>query len=181
MDTHQAQSLLPDYSADNLDAPTAAQVRRFLAECPDCKREWEAMQSTLLTVSALSQPVPTPAQSSAMWSKCAEKLHASIEAERLAAQRPAWRQWLGVQPRWGWAALGGAVAVLGSVWLMGPQNAPVSPADNSNPGQLVAFQQPPAMASTLVNHHSAMAFDPFTDHVGSTLVSYSATAPESSR
>jgi hypothetical protein len=115
-----------------------------------------------------------------MWQCCAEKLYEKREAERLARQNPGLWSWMRVQPRWGWAALGGAVAVLGSVWLMTPNptndGAPTLATADAT-GQLVMFREPPRAASGMVNHHAGMAMDPFTDHVGSTLVSYSATAP----
>jgi hypothetical protein len=65
---------------------------------------------------------------------------------------------------------------------MTPQNDAPAPSWAANeagtPAQFIRFDRPPAAASPLINHHSAMAFDPFADHVGSTLVSYSATASE---
>jgi hypothetical protein len=86
---------------------------------------------------------------------------------------------MSTQPRWGWAALAGSVAVLAAVWFSTPQNN-ASPtnlaADNLPEGTLIRFERPPSAASPFINHHSAMAFDPFADHVGSTLVSHSATA-----
>lgn len=181
MDSRQAQSLLPELCSGCLDAEREAAVRAMIEECPDCQREWHLIQSTLLLVSTTSQPLLTPEQSQRMWQQCSEKLHARIEKERLAKQNPTLWSWIKLQPRWGWAALGGAVAVLGSVWLMAPDTpdtntAPTYAAAGAN-SELVMFRRPSGAASGLVNHHAGMAFDPFTDHVGSNLVSYSATAP----
>jgi hypothetical protein len=109
------------------------------------------------------------------------------EKKRLEAQRPAlWRsplgQWMSTQPKWGWAALGGSLAVLGAVWFLTPQNN-TAPSNfggaNMSEGTFIRFERPPSAASPFINHHSAMAFDPFADHVGSTLVSYSATSSQS--
>lgn len=103
--------------------------------------------------------------------------------------------WAALQPRWGWAAVGGALVVLGSVWWFTPEPAAPTPPkgvlvlrslpapgqESAETGRLVSFEPPPPLASPLINHHAAMSFDPFTDHVGSTLVSYSATAPQPNR
>lgn len=187
MNSQEAQSLLPDLCTGCLDAKTEKMVREWLEKCPDCQAEWHSLHSTLFVLSTSTQPLLSEEQSRQMWQRCAEQLYDRIEADRVAQQRSSgWLGWFQMQPRWGWAALGGAVAVLGGVWFLAPQNAPgewndaprtaaVSAADTAG---FVSFRRPPREASTLVNHHSAMSIDPFTDHVGTTLVSYSASAPQ---
>ena len=56
-------------------------------------------------------------------------------------------------------------AVTQSGWGILPQ---------SSNARRVEFTVPPAMASSAVDYHAAMSFDPFVDHVGSGLVSSSA-------
>lgn len=180
-DSRQAQALLPDFSAGCLDADCEAAVREWLEKCPECRSEWQSIQATMQLLSSTDHAPLTEEQSRRMWHCCREQIFEKTEANRLAAQNPAFWNWFKTQPRWGWAALGGAVAILGSV-LLSPENAQ----EQSQPQfvvsvptvepQLKLFRRPSPVASEMVNHHAAMAFDPFTDHVGSTLVSYSATA-----
>jgi hypothetical protein len=83
--------------------------------------------------------------------------------------------------------------VFGAVWFLAPGDATGS---NDSAGREVVtpetelvmfpspqsgetFSNPPAGAAALVNHHTGMTVDPFTDYVGNTMVSYSATAPVS--
>lgn len=180
-DTKAAQALLPDFSAGCLDADCEAAVKEWLEKCPECRQEWKSIQATMHALSATPPVDLTDEDSRLMWQSCREQLFDQIESNRLAAQNPSIWNWFTAQPRWGWAALGGAVAILGSV-LLSPDagQEPTRPqlaATTAQPVDLVMFRRtPPPVASELVNHHTAMAFDPFTDHVGSTLVSYSATA-----
>lgn len=186
MDCRDVESQLAILSAEDLSESAAATLREHLMRCTECEKEWQMFQATMLMLSTTSQPIVTAEVSEKLWQCCSDKLHERIEQQRLAAQRPAWWNWARTQPRWGWAALGGAVAVFGGVWLYGPQESQPSqdvavaqlPAgDQATPGTLVNFQTPPDTASTMVNNHTAMTFDPFIDHVASNLVSYSATAP----
>ena len=182
MDCRHAISQIAALSADDLPASSIAELRAHLAECLGCREEWELFQSTRLVVSTVSQPVPTAECTERMWQACFQEVHVRIEQQRLkeqgAEQRPRMLNWLMLQPRWGWVALGGAVVVLGGVWLLPAQD--VQGPDGRIPDKRpdVRFTLPPEGTSPLVNHHAATMFDPFTDHVGSTLVSYSATAPQ---
>lgn len=186
MDRREALSKLPELSAGCLDAPTESAVHRWVDECPHCKAEWASLQSFLGALEAVPPVQPTPAQSRQMWSNCSQALFDKIEAERLKQQpqKPPLWSWARSQPRWGWAMLGGAVAVLGVAILSpdsAPDSAPVSVASTqrgaSDPGELQSFGRPPSYAATLVDHHAQMAMDPFSDRVGSSLVSYSASLP----
>jgi len=177
--SRQAQALLPDFSAGCLDADCEAAVREWLDKCPECRGEWQSIQGTMQLLSSAPHAPLSEEASRRMWHCCREQIFEKTEANRLAAQNPSFWNWFKAQPSWGWAALGGAVAILGSV-LLTPE------ASQDQPQLKIAtvapeprmLRQPSRVASELVNHHSGMAIDPFTDHVGSTLVSYSATASQ---
>lgn len=190
MDCQKAKSLLAALSADDLTANDVSTLEAHFALCPECEHEWFVFQNTLFVVSTAPQPLPTPGQSQVMWQACSQQIHLRIEERRLASRRPGLFSWAARQPRLGWVALGGAFAVLGGVWLFGPSEAPSTSASLSmasletlnssgadDLGPLIAMSRPPRNAASLVNHHAAMAFDPFTDHVGSSLISYAATSP----
>lgn len=170
------------FSVDNLPEAGALSVREHLEACPQCRQEWQIFEHTLFVVSSSTQPLPAPQTSIAMWQRCSEHIFQQVESERLRThqQSSGFFSWFARQPKWSWATFAGAVAVLGAAWLFAPQEeAPAVVELPNDPGALVMFQQPPAAAVGLVNHHSAMAADPFTDNVGSTLVSHSATSVSS--
>ncbi|HEX8463773.1 MAG TPA: hypothetical protein VF627_04075 [Abditibacterium sp.] len=94
-----------------------------------------------------------------------------------------------LRPSWGLALAGASALVLAASLLASPaaepaagsrtaQAAPV-PAlpPMSQPGRFVAFQTPPRATTGLIDYHSSMAFEPFSDHVAPTLVSHTATQP----
>jgi anti-sigma factor RsiW len=181
MDCRQAQSFLADLSVEHLPPASATELHSHLAQCPQCQDEWQRFQAMLLTLSTGTQSLPTQQQSQEMWSACLNKWTEQVERQRTTkegvtqqttAQRPSLWNWMRHQPRWGWAALGGAMAVFGGTWVLAPHD---EPGPEPEPMTVIRFQTPPSTRASLVNHHSAMAFDPFSDHVGSTLVSYSAT------
>ncbi|MBV9864969.1 MAG: hypothetical protein JO316_06440 [Abitibacteriaceae bacterium] len=201
MDCRQIESLLAKLSADDLPASKASAIWEHLTKCPECEQEWRLFQTTLTLLSSGPQPLITVEQSQVIWRNCSEKIHDKIEKERLAAQQPAFFSWMRSQPRWGWAALGGAMLVLGGVWWLTPQDAqetlndqlnshmaqvfpgqpndlpaaaPLASLGQPSPGPLITFQRPPANASAMVNNHTIMAFDPFVDHVGTAIVSHEA-------
>jgi hypothetical protein len=179
MDCREVKKGLADLSAEALPSVTCEELRRHLQECPPCAREWELLQHSLFTVSTTPQQLLSAEQSRLIWERCARHIEDKIERERLAAQRPAWWQWAR-NPVVGWASLGGALAVLGGVWLLAPSSQnpapPVVALNTEAPRtEWISFNTPPREASPFINHHTAMAFDPFSDHVGVTLVSDSAT------
>ncbi len=227
MNCHRVQSQLAALSAGQLAPGECSVLEAHCAVCPACRREREAFQNTLLLLSSLTQPLPSSDCSTQMWRACAQRIFVRVEEarearresrtaperrapERTAPERTApdtkplsfWDAalgWARQQPRWGWVALGGAVAVFGSVWWLAPSGMPAgvveTPADggplvliaaprrpavsfegaaqNQNTAR-VRFALPPATASAAVNYHAAMSFDPFVDHVASGLVSSSA-------
>jgi hypothetical protein len=181
---------IADLSADDVAASSAQTMLDHLESCPQCQREWSIFEHTLFVVSTTSQPLPAPQASDAMWQGCCDHIFNKVETQR--GKGPSLYRWAARQPRWGWVSLGGALAILGATWVLAPHEdtldvlangvpsqvvAVNSQAGLGSPGPLITFERPPAGASGLVNHHSAMATDPLADNVGSTMVSYSATAP----
>jgi hypothetical protein len=204
MNCNRVQSQLAALSAAELPSAECAALEAHCAACPPCRQEWEALQNTLLLLSTLSQPLPSKDVSAHIWSVCSEQWYVRVE-ERRTAPASFWDatlNWARMQPRWGWAALGGAIIIFGSVWMTSPNgtnNGPATmaeaPADGGpvlvlGPSQdapntlnsaRVHFSPPPATAAAAVNYHSQMSFDPFVDHVGSSLVSSSAAPGAPSR
>jgi len=160
--------------------PALREIEEHLALCPPCRQEWQVFQQTLFVLSTTSQHLPSAECSRAMWEACSRGIYDKIETQRIATQSSgaiSWSlgSWMKSQPAWGWVTLGGAVAVFGAVWFMAPQND-VTVQPNTTYALVADGDRPPQVASPFINHHSAMAFDAFNDHVGSTLVSYSATS-----
>ena len=196
MNCHRVQSQLAALSAGQLAPGECAALEEHCAACPACRREWEAFQDTLLLLSSLSQPLPSADCSTQMWRACAEEIFVRVEEVRTKSGKTpssfwdATLGWARQQPRWGWVALGGAVAIFGSVWWLAPNGTPATVAEApADGGPLVLIAAPrntaqsatrapfaslPATASAAVNYHAAMSFDPFVDHVASSLVSSSA-------
>jgi anti-sigma factor RsiW len=169
MDCRQALTELSDLSADGLSSSHAQELMQHLSACPECETEWQAFQTTLFRLSSAPQALPSQEQSRQIWAACLEEISRDVERKRAP------KGLFGLAPRWSWAALAGAAAVFGGVLLLAPQaeTATNSPA----PTRIVRFENPPEPMTALVNHHAGMSFDAFNDHVGSTLVSYRATAP----
>ena len=205
MNCNRVQSQLAALSAAELPSAECAALEAHCAACPVCRREWEALQSTLLLLSTLSQPLPSKDVSTQIWGVCSEQWYVRVE-ERRTAPASFWDStlsWARTQPRWGWAALGGAIVIFGSVLMMSPlgddgaatmaeapaDGGPVlvlgQPQNAQNNADVtrvrVHFSPPPATAAAAVNYNSQMSFDPFVDHVGSSLVSSSATPGAPSR
>ena len=86
-------------------------------------------------------------------------------------------------PRLGYVVAGAAALALGAAYLApAPQSAaprlvqtPALPP--MTPLNLVSFRTPPRATTGMIDYHSAMAFEPFSDHVAPTLVSTTATQP----
>jgi hypothetical protein len=178
-------------SADDISATSAAAIHDHLLACPQCQGEWVLFERTLIVLSTSTQPLPSAQASEQMWQSCADHVFKKVENRR-TARRSGLLGWMTQQPRWSWASLFVALTILGAAWLFAPHdeafnvltdgvNTVWRNSDTSHagfgPGALVTFQRPPAATSGLINHHSAMAADPFADNVGSTLASYSATSP----
>ena len=209
MNCNECQEKLADLSAETLADDQSIAMSAHFKECAHCYGEWAIFERTLFVVSTTSQNLPSPLASEQMWHRCAEHIFQKVEAERAnsssiesreysrpemsEAQSAGWRGWLTRQPRWSWASLAGAFAVFGAVWFLAPGDATVASDAAGREAiapetELVMFPSPvpghtltapPSSAASLVNHHSGMTVDPFTDYVGNTMVSYSATEPTS--
>lgn len=194
MNCQHVQSQFAALSAGELPSAEGATLKSHCIGCVPCRREWEDFQNTLLLLSTLSQPLPSNESSREMWSVCAEEIFQRIEKRRVAplSFRERTLGWMQRQPRWGWAALGAATAIFGSVWMLTPNDEPQNGAlqagldggpimrigaPRATPNEFgslpvrVRFEPAPAGISGAVNYHAAMSFDPFVDYVGSSLVS----------
>jgi hypothetical protein len=178
---------LADLSAGILNAQGTQAVQFHLEQCGHCSQEWVVFERTLFLVSTTQQVLPSPLASEQMWHQCMEHIFEKVEAERLQASPvnvPAgqgWRGWVVRQPRWSWAGLAGAFALFGAVWFMAPHGDAAYNDAFPPEGQLVALQNPPAVAAGLINHHAVTTVDPFNDYAGKTLVSYSVAPPARTR
>jgi hypothetical protein len=180
MDRREALKMLPELSAGCLDAKTEAAVRRWVDECPDCRVEWQGLETLAQTLSSLPEANLSPEASQRMWARCCDAIYDKVESQRLSQQNPSLWSWMKSQPRWGWAMLGGAAVVLGTAMLApeGPNEPQPVVASFTAPAgnDLEMFNRPPSYAASMVDHHAQMAADPFNDRVGSSLVSYSASS-----
>lgn len=181
MDCREILNCMGDLSADCLPcAKTCEEVKAHLEKCQSCEEEWRRYEQMMLMISAMPQPISTRVQGQAMWSVCLEKIIEDVEQNRgrSSSASPFWN-FLASQPNWGWAALGSAVLVFGGVWMYAPKADTLGSEtpEDVHSAEVIMFQNPPAGANSFINRHAAMSFDGFNDHVGSTLVSYSATAP----
>jgi hypothetical protein len=203
MDCRKAQSHFALWSIEESDLECCEELKQHLQQCPPCAREWNQFRQTLFVVSTATQTLPDSHCSHAMWGACLQQIMNKTEQERLAGKTAPgrdtrltdgviaesagasntsgisfWQRWFGNQPTWGWAALGGAAIVFGAVWFGAGapnQNVSTQPAQTPLPTSYVRFERPPVGASPFINHHTAMGFDPFNDHVGTTMVSNGAT------
>lgn len=140
MNCEKVKSKLSALSADTLSSNEASFMLAHFAECRSCEQEWTKYQQMLFLVSSVSQPLPHTRQSEQMWAHCKRHL---IEQEindkytspvRRQAAKRAWHDssnpllgWLNAQPRWSWAAFGGAVAALVAAWVISsPTQQPTS-------------------------------------------------------
>jgi hypothetical protein len=113
-----------------------------------------------------------------------------LEGERRRSNRsqngnPGWLQGLSraFAPRFGYALAGTAALVLVASLFFSPAVAPAPqvvaalPAVPSLLTKRAAFATPPHATTGMLDYHAATSFEPFSDQVGPTLVSYTATQP----
>lgn len=171
MDCRQALTQLADHSATALSEAQTQVLIEHLRTCPECDEEWKAFQGTLIHLSAGPQALPTAEQSRRIWAACLEQISQDTERKRVASK-------FRFAPNWSWAALGGAAAIFGGVWLLAPRAATTGrPPTALASTQFDHYEAPPEPMTALVDHHAAMSFDAFNDHTGSTLISYRSTEP----
>lgn len=186
MNCRQVEAKLADWSADKLPDSFCEELSEHLRQCPPCAHHWDEFQHSLHVVSTSSQPCCSAERSRAMWQCCEQHIQKKVESERLNNNA---RPWWQLSPRLGLASLAGAFVVLIAASLVPTsvlhRNAPKPPVpvvasqNTTAPrDEWIRFTLPPSQASPFINHHAAMAFDPFADHVTSTLISDTATSPE---
>lgn len=185
MNCREAHKKLADLSADTLPSTEAQDLKQHLDKCSPCLKEWHLLHITIHCLSTATQPLLHQAQSQQIWHHCLSHIEEKTERERLLKKRNEYSA--SVKTSWfrapwlGWATLATSFAVLGAVWFFpssknvvtpNPTTNTVASFPNNSNGQTewVSFQMPPAAASPYINHHALMAFDPFSDRVGTTLV-----------
>lgn len=87
-------------------------------------------------------------------------------------------------PQFSYALAGASALALGAAYFMSPpeyvgppQVVVALPSLPTVSLRNVSFQVPPHATTGMLDYHSAMAFEPFSDHVGPTLVSYTVKQP----
>lgn len=109
------------------DAEEAAEVERHLAACPDCRAEFDRVQSMLKQIEPIEVPEPPASFEEKTWLNL---------RDRLPEKRSFLRRLFGAQQKW---ALAGAVVVLLAAAFLAGRFWP-------RPGQQVA-QQPPSQVN----------------------------------
>ncbi|QYM79515.1 zf-HC2 domain-containing protein [Horticoccus luteus] len=85
-----ARDHFPDLLDQRLAAPVAADVRAHLAHCPDCQREFAALNKTLAALDALPAPAPSPRLRTHFYALLEEEKNSAASvaaAARRASQR----------------------------------------------------------------------------------------------
>lgn len=95
-------------------------------------------------------------------------------------------------PRWSYGLALGAFALLATAYFASPQPQPTSSSSTQNVPQVVSLrpfpalprfvsddssQAPPFATTGMIEYHSAMGFEPFSDHLAPGLISTSAKTP----
>jgi hypothetical protein len=197
MNCATVQSKICELSVDSLSARDASNMLAHFAACPSCQECWEEYQQTMFVLSTATQPIPAKTQTQQMWSHCQQRITESeIDTRYSTPARAALRNavnenignslwnWIGGRPRWGWVALGGAMAALAGAWfastpapdpgnstsittaqLFSPSNVnnvdyPPTPANSNTPLDLPSFD---TSSPTVFAAPSAPAY-PFVDH-----------------
>lgn len=122
MDCNKAQQLFDDLSRERLAPETAAQVRRHLADCTDCRvvEQRSARLQRLLALKRYERPAPE------YFDNFLSEFHSRLLAE---AQRTGWREqvWGHIDDllavgsmrvwRYSFASVMGVAVVLGLMWM----------------------------------------------------------------
>jgi hypothetical protein len=164
MNCEKVRSKISALSADSLSAREASTMLAHFAACSSCQECWEEYQQMMFVLSSATQPIPGAVRSQQMWDHCKQRITETEIASRYTspARREALRNalsennghslwsWFGVQPRWGWVALGGVMAALAGTWYATtpapqPNNIPTNTtAQLFAPSNLNPVDYPPA-------------------------------------
>lgn len=166
MNCEKIQLKISDLSADNLSAREASNMLAHFATCHSCQQCWEEYQQTMFELSTSTQPIPGATRSQQMWKYCQQRItETELDSRYSTPARAALRNsinqttgssvwnWIGDQPRWGWIALGGAMAILAGAWFAttpAPEpgnSAPITSAQLFAPSHVNNGDYPPAPAS----------------------------------
>ncbi|MBW3637861.1 MAG: hypothetical protein KY445_15565, partial [Armatimonadetes bacterium] len=175
--------------------------------CPECTGHWVLFQKTCTVLSQSGETEISVERSQQMWLACVEHVHKKapalnaqsevvpISSRSDASQPEGDRQSPSASPRWldhltnlftprlGYALAGAAALALGAAYLTPtPQNAAPRVVQTQNLPPMptangASFATPPRATTGMIDYHSAMAFEPFSNHVAPTLVSTTATRP----
>ncbi len=195
---------LTSYGMEELSSEQAAHLLKRVQECPECTGHWVLFQKTCTVLSQSGETEISVERSQQMWLACVEHVHKKapaldgqsevvpISSRSDASQPEGDRQTPSAPPRWldvlrnlfaprlGYALAGAAALALGAAYLAPtPQSAAprVVQTQNLPPMNLVSFATPPRATTGMIDYHSAMGFEPFSNHVAPTLVSTTATRP----
>lgn len=129
------------------------------ATCTSCQQCWEEYQQTMFVLSTSTQPIPGASRSQQMWSHCQQRIiESEIDSRYSSPARAALRNsinqtagnsvwnWIGGQPRWGWIALGGAMAALAGAWFV------TTPAPAPDPGNSASITTAQLFAPSHINN-----------------------------
>jgi hypothetical protein len=166
MNCEKVQSKMSELSADNLSSRDASSMLAHFATCTSCQQCWEEYQQTMFVLSTSTQPIPGASRSQQMWIHYQQRIAESeIDSRYSTPARAALRNsidatagnslwsWMGIQPRWGWIALGGAMAALAGAWFAstpapGPDNSTsITTAQLFAPSHVNNVDYPPAPAT----------------------------------
>ena len=196
---------LISYGVEELSNEDAAQLLSRVHECPECAGQWVLFEKTYTVLSQTGETEVSVERSQKMWLACVEhaqhKVHSAAKSEVLPVsshresspregdRRPSFAsrfapRWLGaLNPRFEFALAGAAALILAASLLFSPSSSsqttkvaalPSVPQSLTRP---VSFKNPPRATTGMLDYHSTMAFEPFSDHVAPTLVSFTATQP----
>ncbi|HEX9998203.1 MAG TPA: hypothetical protein VGB45_13770 [Abditibacterium sp.] len=198
---------LISYGVEELSNEDAAQLLSRIHECPECTGQWVLFEKTYTVLSQSGETEISVERSQKMWLACVEhakhKAPALTESEVLPGsshsdsslregdrRRSTYPQstsgWLGAlknafSPRLSYSLAAAATLVLAASLFFSPR-----PSGETSVAALpalpqaataISFQTPPHATTGMLDYHSTMAFEPFSDHVAPTLVSFTATQP----
>lgn len=196
---------LTSYGMEELSSEQAAHLLNRVRECPECTGHWVLFQKTCTVLSQSGETEISVERSQQMWLACVEHAQKKVPAlgaqsevvplssrsdasqpegdRQTSSASPHWLELLknSFVPRLGYALAGAAALALGAAYLAPtPQSAAPRMVQSQTlppmpPVNLVSFAAPPRATTGMIDYHSAMAFEPFSDHVAPTLVSNTST------